>query len=155
MNAISCDRRRVSTRCASLMAALVALVASSYALAASSGSACKSRAIRDGQVLAGASLENWEPVNDRTVLIWTGHDKRAHLVRLDRPLAGLAAAATIDLVDGDYDRSISPCGHDGVTIDEGGDGTIARIVAIEFLSYRRTLELDSAARRAAPGSLRT
>ena len=155
MNANSRARLKVPTHCVLLTAALVALGAPSHAVAASSGSVCESRAIRDGQVLAGASLENWEPVNDRTVLIWTGHDKRAYLVRLDRPLAGLTAAATIDLLDGDHDRSISACGHDGVTISEGGDGTIARIVAIELLSYRRTMELDPAARRAAPDSLRT
>lgn len=134
-------------RSAGLLVALAALLASSRGIAAGSViSACENRAARSGEVLVGASLENWEPVNDRTVLIWTGHEMRAHLVRLDRPLPGLTAAPIIDLVDGDRDRSISPCGHDGIRIGVGqGDGTVARIISIQYLSYSRTVELDPGA----------
>lgn len=147
MNAISIDLGRIFMRAALLLMALVALLASSHGVAAAAGTSnCEIRALRSQEVLVGSSLQNWEPVNDRTVLIWTGPDTRAHLVRLDRPLYGLTAAPIIDLVDGDHDRSISPCGHDGIEIGGGqGDGTVARIVSIEFLSYRRTLELDPGA----------
>ena len=144
MNAISVDLRRISMRSALLLIVLVALLASSRDVAAAAATSdCETRATRSEEVLVGASLQNWEPVNDRTVLIWAGHETRAHLVRLDRPLSGLTAAPIIDLVDGDHDRSISPCGHDGIKIGDGqGDGTVARIVSIEYLSYRRTAELD-------------
>lgn len=155
VNAISIDLGRIFMRFASLLVALVVLLASSHGVAAAATSDCETRAIRSQQVLVGASLENWEPVNDRTVLIWTGHETRAHLVRLDRPLYGLTAAPIIDLVDGDQDRSISPCGHDGISIGDGqGDRTVARIVSIEFLSYRRTIELDPGAHPAFRDSLR-
>ena len=145
MNAISIDGRRVLSRWVSPIAILVALLASSrIAVAAADG--CENRAARASQVIFAPSLENWEPVNDRTVLIWTGRDPRAHLVRLDRSLDGLTGASIIVLVAGDNDLSISACGHDGITIGGGqGDGTVARIVSIELLSYRRTLELDPGA----------
>jgi hypothetical protein len=123
---------------------LAALLASSSGFGTEAAtSVCEIRANRSQEVLLGASLENWEPIDDRTVLIWTGHETRAHLVRLDRPLSGLTAASIINLVDGDGDRSISPCGHDDLKIGGGqDDGTVARIVSIEHLSYWRTMELD-------------
>lgn len=144
MNSIAGDRGRISMRSAMLLIVLMVLLASSRGVAAAAAtSGCEMRATRSEEVLVGASLQNWEPVNDRTVLIWTGHETRAHLVRLDRPLSGLTTAPIIDLVDGDHDRSISPCGRDGIKIADGqGDGTVARIVSIEYLSYRRTAELD-------------
>lgn len=146
MNAISADYDRIFMRPAGLLIVLVALLASSPGIAATATSACENRAARSREALVGASLENWEPVNDRTVLIWTGHETRAHLVRLDRSLPGLTAAPMIDLVDGDRDRSISACGHDGIRIGAGqGDGTVARIISIEYLSYSRTVELDPGA----------
>lgn len=143
VNAIAIDRGRIRTRFALSLMMLVALLAASRGVAARTASACEIRAFRSQQLLVGASLQNWEPIDDRTVLIWTGQDTRAHLVRLDRPLHGLASAPIIDLVDGDHDRAISPCGHDGIEIDSRqGDGPVARIIAIEYLSYRRTVELD-------------
>ena len=156
MNTISFDRRHGSVHRALLLASLVVLLAAAHAAAAAATTDCASRAAPAGGVLVGTSLENWEPVNDRTVLIWTGRDIRAHLVRLSRPLAGLSAAEVIDLVDGDHDRRISACGRDGVAIGGGqGDGTLARIVSIELLSYRRTMQLDPGAAAAFPDSLRT
>lgn len=142
MNAASIDRGRNTLGSALLLVVLVALSSGGVAAAAAT-SECEIRAVRSQEVLAGASLENWDPVNERTVLIWTGRDTRANLIRLDRPLYGLAAASVIDLIDGDHDRTISPCGQDGIMIGDGqGDGTFARIVSIEHLSYRRTMELD-------------
>lgn len=154
MNATPGDAGRLFRRSGGLLVALVALLAWSR-VAAAATSACEIRAVRSQEALVGASLESWEPVDDRTVLIWTGRERRAHLVRLDRPLPGLTAAPIIDLVDGDRDRNISPCGHDGIRIGDGqGDGTVARIASIEYLSYSRTTELDPGARVASPRLLR-
>lgn len=142
MNAISIDRRRVFMGTALLLALLASLLgAAQDAAAAASG--CEGRAASAHEVLLAGTLDNWEPVSDRAVLIWTRQSERAYLVRLDRLLRGLTAAAVIDLVDGDHDRSISPCGHDGITIG-GGEGfvQIARIVSIELLSAKRTAEFD-------------
>lgn len=105
---------------------------------------CEQHAIRNQQVLLSGTLDNWEPVNDRTVLIWTGHSLRAHLVRLKSPLQGLMITPIIVLVDGDHDGRISPCGHDGVLLGEGAGGErhVADIISIELLSERRTVQLD-------------
>jgi hypothetical protein len=147
VNAVSVDHGRIVLRSAGLLIALVALFASSRGIAAAAPMAdCENHARHSREILVGASLENWEPVNDRTVLVWTGHETRAHLVRLDRSLPGLTAAPIIDLVDGDRDHSISACGHDGIRIGAGqGDGTVARILSIEYLSYSRTVQLDPGA----------
>jgi Family of unknown function (DUF6491) len=142
MNAVSIDRRYVLMRAAMLLAILTSLLGAMQR-AAAGVSTCEARAAVMHQVLPAESLDNWEPVSDRAVLIWTQHSARAYLVSLDRRLRGLTTAPIIDLVDGDHDRRISACGHDGITIGDGaGKRTIARIVSIELLSARRTAELD-------------
>lgn len=111
--------------------------------AAAASSTCEEHAAREQQVLFGGTLDNWEPVNDRTVLIWTSHSQRAHLVKLKSPLQGLMSAPIIVLVDGDHDGRISPCGHDGIVLGDGADGGhIADIASIKLLSGRRTVQLD-------------
>jgi len=145
MNAISNDGRGNLVRLALPIVALMSLFGS-WRAAVAAAADCERHAARASQVLFGPSLENWEPLNDRTVLVWTGRETRAHLVRLERPLDGLTDASIIVLVDGDHDLSISACGHDGIAIGEGeGQGRVARIVSIELLSYQRTLELDPGA----------
>lgn len=154
VNAISVVRRQLSLRTALLLAGLVVqLAATPHAAAAVSN--CEARAARTHQTLVADSLDNWEPVNDRTVLIWLRHSTRAHLVKLDRPLDGLPEAAVVVLVDGDHDLSISACGKDGLAIGDGpGIGQIARIVSIRLLSEKRTAELDRGAHASLPDSMR-
>lgn len=157
MNAIAIDRRLLRLAAALLLGILVSLLggAQRAAAAAAGASACEARALAAHEVVRGGSLENWEPLSDRAVLIWAKHSARAYLVSLDKNLEGLAAAPVIDLVDGDHDDSLSPCGHDGVAIGDGaGNGTIAHIVSIELLSLRRTAELDPGAQRTRPRSMR-
>lgn len=124
------------------------LMASSAALGAVGS--CEIRAARAQESIPAASLESWEPIDDHTLLIWAFHETRAHLVRLDRPIPGLASAAIIYLVAGDHDRAISACGHDGVMVGRGGR---ARIVAIRYLSERRTAELDRGAALSKPETI--
>lgn len=149
MIAFSIDIHHGLRRSVLLFAALAALLGTADpAWAATSG--CEARAAHAQQVLVGAQLDNWEPLNDLEVLIWTAHSTRADLVRLAKPLHGLGSAAIIDLVDGDHDGSISPCGRDGIRLGGGtGGGTMVRIVSIRLLSERRTAELDPGARVAA------
>jgi hypothetical protein len=154
VNAICIDRRFILVRAALLLASLISLLGVMPAAAAGAWT-CEARAAAAHQVVPAGSLDNWEPLSDRALLIWTKHSARAYLVRLDRELPGLTAAPVIDLVAGDHHPSLSPCGHDGITIGEGaGDGTIARVVSIELLSIRRTAELDPGARMPLPGSFR-
>jgi hypothetical protein len=118
-------------------------------------SACEAHAARAHQILLADSMDNWEPLDDRTVLIWTKHSARAHLVRLDRAVVGLADAAMIYLVDADRDGRISPCGRDGIVIGAGAEvRQVARIISIELLSAKRTAELDSGAQAVRQDSLR-
>lgn len=131
------------------------LVTMRTAAAATPG--CEAHAVRAHQALLADRLDNWEPLDDRTVLIWTRRSDRAHLLRLEAPLAGLEEADIIHLVDGDRDALISPCGRDGIAIgDDAAGWQIARIVAVELLSRKRTAELDfgTRAKIAAAGSLR-
>jgi hypothetical protein len=154
VSAIFTDRRRMLMRAALLLAILVSLLALMPPAAAGT-SACEARAAAAHQALPAGSLDNWEPLSDRAVLIWTRHSARAYLVRLRRGLRGLTAAPVIDLVDGDHDRSLSACGHDGIMIGDGaGDGTIAGIASIELLSAARTAKLDPGAQPTLPGVLR-
>jgi|SRR5579862_7354740 len=154
MNARATDRRLPPWPAALLLAMLVFLLGAPERGAAAVPT-CEARALAAHEVVPGESLENWEPLSDRAVLIWTKHSARAYLVSLDRNLDGLTAAPVIDLVDGDQDDSLSPCGHDGVTIgDGGGNGMVARIVSIERLSLSRTAQLDPGARRKGPHSVK-
>ena len=133
---------RVFKRSALLLGMLGILLATTRPAAAGSSS-CEAHAIRGQQVLFRGTVDNWEPVNDRTVLIWTSHSLRAHLVKLKNPLRGLMDAPIIVLVDGDHDGRISPCGHDGIVLGDRADGRhIADIVSIRLLSERRTVQLD-------------
>lgn len=148
------DRRRIFMRATLRLAALAVLLAATPH-AAAAASSCEARAAGTHQALLGGSLDNWEPVNDRTVLIWVRHSARARLVRLDRPLEGLATATVVVLVDGDHDGSISACGSDGMAIGDGPRiGKVARIVSIRLLSEKRTAELDPGARVMRPESFR-
>lgn len=140
VNAISIDHRRVCMRAALLIAVPVSLLGVVQD-AAAAASSCEARAASAHEVILAGTPDNWEPVSDQAVLIWAKRSERAYFVRLDRRLHGLTAAAVIDLVDGDHDRSISPCGHDGITIGDG-EGIVARIVSIELLSAKRTAEFD-------------
>ena len=118
------------------------LLASTRVLAATSQ--CESHAAKDHETLLAWRLANWEPLDDRTVLIWAKHSSRASLVKLARPLDGLSSAEIISLVDRDGDGTISACGHDAVTIGYDESDAV-RIVSIRLLSERRTEALDEGA----------
>lgn len=132
------------------VAILVAFLAATR-VSAAVPTGCEARAIRAQQTLLANTLDNWEPLDDHTVLVWTLHSVRAHLLKLETPILGLADADIIHLVDGDHDRLISACGRDGIAVvDDAGVWQVARVVSIELLSKKRTAELESGVR--APAS---
>jgi len=110
--------------------------------ACASTSACKARAVQLHESIHVKTLESWEPLDERTLLIWTTHDARAHLVRLEHPIPGLASALTIFLVAGEHERVVCACGRDAVMVQGSG---LARIVSIRYLSRRQTAQLDAGA----------
>jgi hypothetical protein len=111
------------------------LCASPYALA---HPRCEARAARAHLSLRVRQLESWEPVDGRTLLVWAPDATRAHLLHLDRWVEELAQTPILTLVDGDHDGAITACGHDGILIT----GSRAMIRSIEYLSEKRTAELD-------------
>ena len=66
------------TRMLRLIFLAALILASTRALAATSQ--CESHAARDHETLLAWRLANWEPLDNRTVLIWTTHSSRASLV---------------------------------------------------------------------------
>lgn len=101
--------------------------------------ACETRAVRTQEFIPAAGLASWEPLDDHTLLVWTLHDSRAHLVELSHPIPQLLDAPIVYLVTRDHDPTVCACGHDEVVVP---DGRTARIVSIRYLSERRTAELD-------------
>lgn len=156
VNATRNDRYARLVSSSVLVALLVAgpILHATRAAAATSTPPCEAHAART-QVLSADSLDNWEPLDDRTVLIWIKHSTRANLVRLARPIDSLVNAPVIYLVDGDHDGSISACGPDGIAIGGGADvGQTVRIISIELLSGRETAELDPGAQPGMTSSFR-
>jgi Family of unknown function (DUF6491) len=92
--------------------------------------------------IPAARLANWEPVDEQTLLVWTLHDSRAHLVRLDHPIQGLLDAATIVLVTPSTYPNICACGLEELMVPGAG---AARITSVRYLSEKRTAELDPGA----------
>jgi len=145
-----------------LFAALFAMccVASASPSSATRLRSCEARAIRHEEVMIAAQMVNWEPVDDRSVLIWMGRSMQAHLVRLAKPLPGMREAPIITLLDGDGDGTISPCGQDIVVLGEE-DGRAsdsaprATIVSVQLLSAKRTAQLDRGAQLPPLASART
>jgi Family of unknown function (DUF6491) len=92
--------------------------------------------------IPAARLANWEPVDEQTLLVWTLHDSRAHLVTLDHPIQGLLDAATIVLITPSTYPNICACGLEELMVPGGG---AARITSVQYLSEKRTAELDPGA----------
>ena len=127
-------------------AALLLLVSG---VSAATSDKCDANALARHEAIRAKDLENWEPVDDRTLLIWPSGSARAELVGLDRPIVGLAHAAIVVLIDSDRDEVISACGEDAIAIGEG-EAQQARIVSMQLLSGKRTAELDRGAHATLP-----
>ena len=123
-----------------LVALLGLLLAFPASHAATAG--CHGRTVGAQDSIPAASLANWEPVDEQALLVWTLHDSRAHLVRLDHPIAGLLDAATIFLVTPSTYPKICACGPEELMVPGVG---AARIISVEYLSEKRTAELDRGA----------
>ncbi|HKZ74882.1 MAG TPA: DUF6491 family protein [Steroidobacteraceae bacterium] len=101
---------------------------------------CERRAVLADACIRVESLAEWEPLDDRTLLLRAPDAIRGHLLGLGRPISSLSMSDEIDVVDGDLDRLICPCGHDEILVEEL-PGSAAPIASIEYLSEKRTAEL--------------
>jgi len=86
------------------------------------------------------SLSEWEPLDDRSLLLSPPGSPRSHLITLATPINGLRHAGEIDVIDGDLDGFICPNGVDGILVEECLCAS-ANIASIEYLSEKRTAEL--------------
>lgn len=125
--------------CATLLAGVMALIASPAALAR--GHHCERRAMRAHLFIRVRDLDSWEPLSERTLLVWGVQATRAHLIHLRSGVPELADARILTLVDGDHDGLITACGHDAILVTNDGGGYSA-IRSMEYLSAKRTAELD-------------
>jgi hypothetical protein len=126
-------------RLVALLGLLLAIPAS-YAATATAG--CRAHTVGAQDSIPAARLANWEPVDEQALLIWTRHDSRAHLVRLDRPIPGLLDAAIILLVTPSSYPNIGACGSEELMVPGVG---AARIISVQYLSEKCTAELDPGA----------
>jgi hypothetical protein len=101
---------------------------------------CEQRAVRAQTCIRVQDLAEWESVDDEAVLVWPQRANRAHLLRLNQPMAALLLTDEIDVLDRDLDQLICPCGRDAVSVAGPGGGT-ALISSSEYLSERRLAEL--------------
>ena len=123
-----------------LVALLALLLAIPASYAATAGCHAHTAGAQDS--IPAARLANWEPVDEQTLLVWTLHDSRAHLVRLDHPIPGLRDAATIVLVTPSTYPNMCACGSEELMVPGAG---AARITSVQYLSEKRTAELDPGA----------
>jgi hypothetical protein len=134
-------RDNLPARCELGLLLLLALLIVAPVVRASS-SECEARAVHLHQSIRVETLDSWEPLDERTLLIWTSDDTRAHLVRLEHAIPGLAGAPTIFLVAGEHEHAVCACGRDAVMVQGSG---LARIVSIRYLSKKQTAQLDPGA----------
>lgn len=85
-------------------------------------------------------LAEWEPLNDRSILLSGPGNPRGHLITLATPIEDLHLASDLDFIDGDLDGFICAGGVDQVFAAECSCAS-ASIASIEYLSERRTAEL--------------
>ena len=99
---------------------------------------CEQRAIRKGAAIPVEDLGQWEPLDERTLLVWAPNSAHARLLRLSRRIEALPGTDMISIIDGDHDDLISPCGHDVVMVN----GDMSEIASIRSLSEKETAQLD-------------
>ena len=86
------------------------------------------------------ALSEWEPLDDRSLLLSAPGSSRSHLITLATPINELTQASEIDVIDGDLDGFICPNSVDGILVEECLCAS-ASIASIEYLSEKRTAEL--------------
>jgi len=96
-------------------------------------SASGAEPVVQGLCIARVSLGEWQPLDERTVVVWTRTDSRAYLLVLGEPIVNLELAGNIYVFDGDQDGLICANGNDRLAA-LGLPGGMQRIIAIAALS---------------------
>jgi hypothetical protein len=85
-------------------------------------------------------LAEWEPLGERSILLFVPGSGRSRVLVLAMPIEGLPLAGDIEMVDGDLDGFICPGGIDGIYVRDCGCAS-RNIVSIENLTEQQTAEL--------------
>jgi hypothetical protein len=97
-------------------------------------------AVSRGACIRVEALSDWEPLDDRSILLSAPGSPRSHLITLATPIKDLVLANELDVIDGDLDGFICPDSVDGIYVEECLCAS-AGIASIEYLSEKRTAEL--------------
>jgi hypothetical protein len=85
-------------------------------------------------------LSEWQPLDDRSILLSAPGNPRSHLITLAAPINDLLLAGDIEIVDGDLNGMICADGVDAIFVEECACSS-AKISSIDHLSEKRTAEL--------------
>jgi hypothetical protein len=85
-------------------------------------------------------LAEWEPLDERSLLLSAPETPRAHLITLATPIEDLRSAGDIEVIDGDLDGFICPNGVDAIIVEDCSCASTS-IASIEYLSEKQTAEL--------------
>jgi hypothetical protein len=85
-------------------------------------------------------LAEWEPIDNRTILLSVPGNRRGYLITLATPIEDLRLADAIDVIDSDLNGFICADGVDEVFAAECSCAS-ASIASIEYLTEKRTAEL--------------
>jgi len=85
-------------------------------------------------------LAEWQPLDERSLLLFVPGSRRSRLIVLATPIDGLPLAGDIEMIDGDLDGFICPSGVDGIYVRDCACASTS-IVSIEYLTETKTAEL--------------
>jgi hypothetical protein len=89
------------------------------------------------------TIDNWQVLDDSSLVIWTTGNRRAYLVRLFRPSPDLRFAIDLRFQDGNGDGQLCPFGGDSV-ITGGTTADRYRISSMKRLSEKELEDLLAA-----------
>jgi hypothetical protein len=93
-----------------------------------------------GRCIRVEDLSEWQPLDDRSILLSAPGNPRSHLLTLAAPIDDLVLAGDIEIVDGDLNGLICADGVDEIFVEECSCSS-AKISSIDYLSEKRTAEL--------------
>jgi hypothetical protein len=93
-----------------------------------------------GACIRVEDLAEWEPLDNRSILLSVPGQPRGHLITLVAPIEDLRIANDLEVIDGDLNGFICADGVDQVFAAECSCSS-ASIASIKFLSEKRTAEL--------------
>lgn len=122
---------------------LIACVASALPILAGAVAGGSHASRPDRACIPSRIMSEWQPLDDSTILVWSGDGMRAYLLVMAAPIARLAAAENIFVYDADRDGLICAGGTDRIaTEDRPREG--AAVLSIELIGDEWTARREAA-----------